>query len=273
MDSSKKHERMSDVVNTSVPELSELASPANVSEAVFGGTMLPDEPQSLTCMSAARHFGATGAAIHGLTPGAILGDPLAAKHFYDRGGGGGGGGGGGEWEGFTSAESSPGGTLSLSTPGACKFIKDEKESAVIRSSDGSCPNFDQPPDGAALDGIRKQQQQTGGTGDGDPAVSFTPRPGLDTSQNFVIELDQPDSRCGFSERSAANFDNGRNPAQQLPVFKNEAPRWQTPTADSQFWCQVPAAVTEDPFGQSGYEGGQNQLVAQRNMSPSFTFQG
>lgn len=265
MDSNKKHERMSDIVNTSVPELAELARAANVTEAVFGSTMLPDEPQSLTCMSAVRHFGAAGTAIHGLTPGAILGDPLATKHFYDRGGG-------GEWEDFASAESSPGGTLSLSTPGACKFIKDEKESAVITSSDGVCPNFEPPPDVAALDGDRKQQQ-SGGAADGEPAVSYAPRLGLDTSPNYVVELDQADSRCGFSERSAANFDTGRNPAQQLAVFKNEAPRWQTASADSQFWCQVPAAVTEDPFAQSGYEGGQNQPVGQRNLSPSFTFQG
>lgn len=266
---------MGDVVNTPVPELAELTrQAANVTEAVFGSNMLPDEPQSLTCMSAARHYGAAGAAIHGLTPGTILADPLVTKHFYDRGGGGGEFGkcGGAAWEDFASAESLPGATPSLSTAGACKFIKDEKEPTVIVNRDGVCPNFDPPPDVAALDCDRKQQP--GGPGDGESAVSFTPRPtGLDTSPSFVMELDQPDSRCGFSGRSPANFDAGRNPAQQLAVFKNEAPRWQTPTADSQFWCQVPAAMTEDPFVQSGYEGGQGQPVAQRNLSPSFAFPG
>lgn len=270
MESHKKHDRMGGDVNTPVPELAELTRAANVTEAVFGSNMLPDEPQSLACMSAVRHF---GAAIHGLTPGALLADPLVTKHFYDRGGGGGGGEfgkcDGAAWEDFAAAESLPGGTLSLSAPGACKFIKDEKEPAT---------NFEPPPDVTALDGDRKQQQQqqpqTGGPGDGEPAVSFTPRPaGLDTSANFVLELDQPDSRCGFSGRSAANFDTGRNPAQQLAVFKNEAPRWQTPPADSQFWCQVPAAVTEDPFVQSGYEGGQGQPMAQRILTTSFTFPG
>lgn len=264
MESLKKHDRMGGDVNTPVPELAELTRAANVTEAVFGSNMLPDEPQSLTRMSAVRHF---GAAIHGLTPGAILADPLVTKHFYDRGGGVFGKCDGAAWEDFASAESLPGGTLSMSTPGACKFIKDEKEPAT---------NFDPPPDVSALDGDRKQQQQpqTGGPGDGEPAVSFTHRPaGLDASPNFVMELDQPDSRCGFSGRSAANFDTGRNPAQQLAVFKNEAPRWQTPPADSQFWCQVPAAVTEDPFIQSGYEGGQGQPMAQRNLTTSFTFPG
>lgn len=239
MDAHNKHDRMSDVVNTSVTELAELARAASVPEAMFGSTLVPDEPQSLTCMSAVRHFQAAGATTHGLSPGAILGE-----HFYDRGGG--------EWEDFASAQSSP---------GACKFIKDEKESAVTISS----PDLN-PPDIAALDGDRKPLQRTGGaagSGDGQSALSFA----LPDSQNFVGDIDQPDSRC------AANFDTSRNPVQQLAAFKNEAPRWQSPAADSQFWCQVPAAVSDDPFSQSGYEGGQGQPVTQRNLSPSFAFQG
>lgn len=255
VDGSIKPERMSDVTNTSVHELARATS---VSEAAFGGTMLPDEPQALTCMSAARHYAAAGAAMRAPTPGAILGDPLAAKHFY------GGSGSSGEWENFTLAESSPVGTLSLSTAAVCKFVKDKKESAVILSPDYN-------PDAAAPDGARTQQ--AGGARDEEPALSFAPRPGLDTSPNFAPELDQPDSRCGFGEKSAANFNPGRSPVQQLAAFRNEAPRWQAPAVDPQFWCQVPAAVAEDPFDQSGYKGGYNQQLVQRNQSPSCTFQG
>lgn len=289
---SKINGRMSNL-HTPTPDPNDIRAGSMI-EAAYGGNKLSGEPQPLTCMSAVRNFGNGGAPIHGLNPsgdGAVfkecnmLDDSLVPKHFYDRSS---------EyvkcdsvaWEDFVnvpgtnvaSGESLPDGTLCLSTPGACKFIKDEKEPAVIM--DGACPNFDAPSDalGTCCDANSKQQV---GLGDAETVVSF-PRPGLDASPNFLIELNQADqlpapgqarseSRCGFNGRVAANFDTNRQTTgQQLTIYKNEASRWQTPAAEPQFWCQ-PAGGAEDAFAHSGYDGIQSQPVAQRNPSPFSAF--
>lgn len=280
-------------LHTPMPDSTDIRAGSMI-EAAYGGNKLSREPQPLTCMSAVRNFGNGGALIHGLNPsgdGAVLkecnmlDDSLVPKHFYDRSS---------EyvkcdsvaWEDFVnvpgtnvaSAESLPDGTLCLSTPGSCKFIKDEKEPAVIM--DGVCPNFDAPSDAldTCCDANTKQQV---GLVDGEPVVSF-PRPGLDASPNFLIELNQADqllapsqarseSRCGFNGRAATNFDTNRQTTgQQLTMYKNEASRWQTPVAEPHFWCQT-AGGAEDAFAHSGYDGIQSQPVAQRNPSPFSAF--
>ncbi|XP_076591359.1 progesterone receptor isoform X1 [Chaetodon auriga] len=263
-------------------------------EAGYSTTKLSSESQSPTCMSSSvRNFGNASTLIHGLTSSNILDGSLVAKHFYDRGS---------EylkcdtvpWEDFVtvqgtnvaSPESLPGANLSLSlTTGACKFIKDEKEPSVIM--DAPCPNFDPQSEIPALDTCcDTDRKQLLGLSDGESA-SFTaaPRPGLEGSPNFLIDLNQAeqqptlgqvrtDSRCGLSGKAVINFEANRSTTPQLTMYKNEATRWQMPTspAEPQYWCQS-AGVTEDPFTHSGYDGIQNQALAQRNPSPFSAFPG
>lgn len=273
-------------------------------EAGYSNTKLSNESQSLICMSSSvRNFGNAGTLNHGLNSsgdGAVFKDcnildgSLAAKHFYDRGS---------EylkcdsvpWEDFVNvqrgngatSESLPGASLSLSsTIGACKFIKDEKEPSVIM--DIPCPNFDPSSEIPALDTCcdtdRKQQL---GLSDGE-TTSFTPpaacpRPGLEGSPNFLIDLNQSEqlpalsqarsvSRCGLSGKAVINFDGNRQTASQLTMHKSEVPRWQMQTSEPQYWCQS-AGLTEDPFAHSGYDGIQSQALSQRNPSPFSAFPG
>ncbi|KAM7412718.1 hypothetical protein PAMA_020207 [Pampus argenteus] len=253
----------------------------------------------MSSSSSVRNFGSAGTLIQGLNSsghGAVFKDcnmvdgPLVAKHFYDRST---------EylkcdsmqWEDFAkvqrtyvaTSESLPG----SSTTGACKFIKDENEPSVIM--DTPCPNFDPSSEIPVLDTCcdtdRKQQQL--GLSDGE-AASFTPatsgpRPGLEGSPNFLIDLNQTeqlpalslvrtDSGCGLSGKAVINYD--ANTGQQLMVYKNEIPRWQMQTspAEPQYWCHS-AGMTEDPFTHSGYNMIQNQALSQRNPSPFTTFPG
>ena len=124
---------------------------SNLIEAGYSDTKLSNEAQSLTCMSSSvRNFGNAGTLIHGLNSsgdGAVFKDcnildgPLVTKHFYDRSS---------EylkcdsvpWEEFVNAqgtnmassESLPSASLNLSSStGACKFIKDEKDSQFTHS--------------------------------------------------------------------------------------------------------------------------------------------
>ncbi|KAE8295011.1 Progesterone receptor [Larimichthys crocea] len=270
-------------------------------EAGYSNTKLPNEAPSLTCMSSSvRNFGNAGTLIHGLNlsgDGAVFKDcnidgSLDAKcNFYDRSS---------EylkcdsvpWGDFVnvaSSESLHGATLSLSSaPGACKFIKDEKESSVIM--DTPCPNFDPSSEMPALDTCcDTDTKQQLGLGDGE-STSFMPttvgpRPSLEGSPNFLIDLNQPeqlpalsqertDSRCGLSGKAVISFDANRHTATQLTMYKTEAPRWQVQMspAESQYWCQS-TGVTEDPFTHSGYDGIQSQTLSQRNPSPFSAFPG
>ncbi|KAM9358795.1 progesterone receptor [Symphorus nematophorus] len=228
-------------------------------EAGYNTTKLPNEAQSLTCMSSSvRNFGNPGTLMNGLnssSDGAVFKDcnildgPLVPKHFYDRSS---------EylkcdsvpWEEFVNAQrtngastgSLPGANLSLSSTGACKFIKDEKEPSVIM--DTPCPTFDPSSEIPVLDTCcdtdKKQRQQ----------------------QHLGLR------------KAVINFDANRHTAPQLTMYKNEVPRWQMQTspAEPQYWCQS-AGVTEDPFTQSGYDGVQSQLLSQRNASPFSAFPG
>ncbi|XP_047449356.1 progesterone receptor [Mugil cephalus] len=264
-------------------------------------TKLSNDARSLTCMSSARNFGNAGAQIHSLSTSGdgtvfkdcnILDASLAGKPFYDRNN---------DflkcdsvsWENFVkvqrmnvaATESLPGADLSLSTStGACKFIKDESEPSVIM--DNPCPNFDSSSEMSALDTCcdadRKTQLQIG---DGE-STSFTPvvpRPGLEGSPNFLIDLNQSeqlgnpartDSRCGLSGKAVINFDSNAQANTQLAMYKAEVPRWQMQTspAEPQYWCQS-VGVTEDPFTSSGFDGIQNQTLSQRNSSPFSAFPG
>lgn len=266
-----------------------------------GNTKLSNEPQPLTCVSSSvRNFGNSSTLIHGLNSSGdgtvfkdcnLLDGPLATKHFYDRGG---------DylkcdgvpWE-FVKVqrsivaapESLSGASVSLSsTTGACKFIKDEKEPSVIM--DTSCPNFDASSEIFSLDTCcdtdRKQQL---GLSDCE-STSFRsttagPRPGLEGSPNFLIDLNQPeqlsqvrtDSRCSLSGKTVVNFDAHSYAASQQTMYKNEVARWQMQTspAEPQYWCQA-GGVTEDPFTLSGYDGNQ-AIMSQRNPSPYSAFPG
>ncbi|XP_039986441.1 progesterone receptor isoform X2 [Xiphias gladius] len=274
-------------------------------EAGYSNAKLPSESQSLTCMSSSvRNFGNAGTLIQGLSPsgdGAVFKDcnvldgPLATKHFYDRGG---------EylkcdtvpWEDLVkvrrtnvaTSESLPGASVSLpSTPGACKFIKDEKEPSVIM--DTPCPNFDPSSEISALDTCcdADRSQQLGLSSvesTGFRPSTAAPRLGLEGS-NFLIDLNQPeqlpalgqvrtDPRGAFAGRTVINFDAGTQSGSQQAVYKSEVPRWQLQTspAEPQYWCQS-AGGTEDPFAHGGYDGIQKQALSQRNPPPFSAFPG
>ncbi|XP_070685657.1 progesterone receptor [Pempheris klunzingeri] len=285
---------IADSTNTRVSELI---------EAGYSNNKLSNELQSLTCMSSSvRNFGNGGALIHGLdssSDGAVFKDctildaSLAAKHFYDRSS---------EylkcdsvpWEDFVNAqrtnvatsESLPGASLSLSsTTGVCKFIKDEKEPTVIM--DASCPSFDASAEIPALDtccDANKKPQL--GLSDGESSgctPTAGPRPGLEGSPNFLIDLNQSEqlpalsqaraeSRCGLPGKAVVSFDANTHTAPQLAIYKNEVSRWQMQMSESQYWCQS-AGVTDDPFTHGGYDGIQSQTPSQRNASPFSTFPG
>ncbi|CAB1447355.1 unnamed protein product [Pleuronectes platessa] len=256
------------------------------SEAGYVNIKLSSEAQALTCMaSSVRNFsnGGGGALIHGLhssVDGAVFKDCNlldASKHFYDRGS---------EflkcnnvqWEDFvkvqrTDVDSLPGAL----TTGAYKFIKDEKEPSGIMET--PCPNFDPSPEIPALLGLSDVEASRFR-----PAATAAPRPVLDASPNFLMDLNQPeqlpalgqvraDSRCGSSGKTGINFDANIHAAAaaQQPMYKNEVARWPMP-AEPQYWCQS-TGVTDDPFALGGYEGIQTQALAQRNHSPFSGFPG
>ncbi|XP_038548760.1 progesterone receptor isoform X1 [Micropterus salmoides] len=292
----KINERMS-TISTSIAD-STNTTVKDLIEAGYSNTKLSNESQSLNSM---RNFGIAGTLIHvqnSSVDGAVFKEcnVLDGKHFYDRGS---------EylkcdsvpWDDFVnvqrtnvaSSESLPGANLSLSSiTGACKFIKDEKDPSVIM--DTPCPNFDQsseiPVFDTCCDTDRKQQM---GLCEGE-STSFTPaaavpRPGLEGSPTFLIDLNQSeqlpalsqvraDSRDSSPGKAVINFDANRHTTTQMMMFKNEVPRWQIQTspAEHQYWCQS-AGVTEDPFSHSGYDGIQNQALSQRNPSPFTTFPG
>lgn len=276
-------------------------------EAGYSNSKLSNESQSLTFMSSVRNFGnVAGTVIHGLNSSGdsavfkdcnILDDSPVVKHFYDHSGGylkgdnv--------PWEEFVnvqgtivaSSEILPDGSLNLpSTTGACKFIKDEKETSVIM--DTACPNFDPSSDIPTLDSCcdtdRKQQQLRLSDGNSTNFTMTTAghRPGLDGSPNFLIDLNQSDQlpalgqvrtepRSGLAGKAAANFDASRHTALPLAMYKTDVPRWQTQTspAEPQYWCQPPGE-TQDPYVHSGYNGIQSQAVVQRTPSTFSSFPG
>ncbi|XP_078101921.1 progesterone receptor [Sander vitreus] len=277
---------IADSTNTRVSELV---------EAGYMNTKLSNESQSLRCISSSvRNFGNDGALFQGLNSSgdsavSILDGSPAGKHFYDRSS---------DylkcdsvpWEDFAEVQRTSVATsecLSLpSTTGACKFIKDEKEPAVIM--DSPCPNFDPSSDLPVLDPCcdsdRKQQL---GLSDGESAAAV-PRPGLDGAPNFLMDLNQSellpgrariqlrtDSRCALSGKALINFDANAHAAQQLAMYKSDGPRWQTHTApaETHYWGQS-VVGPEDPFlHSSGYDGIQNQALIQRNPSPFSAFPG
>lgn len=262
-------------------------------EAGYSSNKLSKDPQSLACTPSVRHFGNGSAGIHDLNPSGnctafrdnnVLDESLGEKHLYDRS----------SaflkcdsvaWEDFVDVqganESLPGTSASLSSPaGACKFIKDEKEQCVIM--DTVCTNFDSAPDLPALHAVcdTNGKPQLGFTGhESASCPPATTGPGLEGPPNFLIYPNQPehppkpDSKCVYSGKAALNFD-ARHPIQQLQVYKNEVPRWQTQAtpAETQFWCQ-PAGLTEDPFIHNAYDGIQNQAAAQRGSTSFSAFPG
>lgn len=302
----KINERMSSINAPLVDSTDTRVS--DLTEASNSNAKLSNEPQSLTCVSSSvRNFGNGGALIHGLNSSGdgtvfkdcnLLHGPLATKHFYDRGGD------------FLKCDTVPwdfvkvqrsnvatpeslsgtSGSLS-STTGACKFIKDEKEPSVIM--DTRCPSFDASSEIFSLntccDTDRKpqqQQQQQLGLSDCEStsfrSTSAGPRPGLEGSPNFLVDLNQPeqlsqvrtDSRCSLTGKTVVNFDAHAYAASQQAMYKNEVSRWQlqTTSAEPHYWCQS-SGLTEDPFTHSGYDGNQNQAMSQRNPSPYSPFPG
>ncbi|XP_071372458.1 progesterone receptor isoform X1 [Centroberyx affinis] len=287
-----------DTISTSIADSTDRSKRvSDLTEAGYGKIKLSNE--SLTCMSSTvRNFGNIGALCHGPVAnndGAnykdcnIVDSSLAAKHYY---------GGADEylkpdsvaWADYVKVPRANEATLesvrfSL-TAGACKLIKDEKEPSVIM--DTPCPSFDLSSEIPALDACfdtdRKQQL---GLGDGE-SMSFTPtaaapQAALETSPNFLLELNQPeqlatppqprtDSRCGLSGKAPISFDAMTNThaSQQLMVYKREVPRWpmQTFPSEPPYWCQSPG-VSEDPFTHSAYEGIQTSALSQRNTYTAF----
>uniref|UniRef100_A0A8D0CPM4 Progesterone receptor n=1 Tax=Sander lucioperca TaxID=283035 RepID=A0A8D0CPM4_SANLU len=220
-------------------------------EAGYMNTKLSNESQSLRCISSSvRNFGNDGTLFQGLNSSgdsavSILDGSPAGKHFYDRSS---------DylkcdsvpWEDFAEVQRTSVATsesLSLpSTTGACKFIKDEKEPAMIM--DSPCPNFDPSSDLPVLD------------------------PCCDSDGKQQLGLSD-------GESALINFDANAHAALQLAMYKSDGPRWQTHTAPAEphYWGQS-VVGPEDPFLHgSGYDGIQNQALIQRNQSPFSAFPG
>uniref|UniRef100_UPI0037E8890E progesterone receptor isoform X3 n=1 Tax=Semicossyphus pulcher TaxID=241346 RepID=UPI0037E8890E len=117
----------------------------------------------------------------------------------------------------------------------------------------------------------------------DTPSAVGPRPGLEGSPNFLIDLNQSgnlpaltqgrtDSRCGLPGKAVINFDANTHTSQQLTMFKSEVPRWQIQASppEPQYWFQS-AAVTEDQFSHNGYDG--VQALSQRNQLSFSAFPG
>ncbi|KAM6988665.1 progesterone receptor isoform 2-T2 [Tautogolabrus adspersus] len=282
----KISERMS-TVGASMADSTETRV-SDLIEAVYSNTKLSNDSQSLTCMSSTvRNFGNVGTLIHGVNSTGedtvfkdctVLDGSLAGKHFYDRNS---------DylkcdsvpWEDLlnvqrtnvTTTESLPCASLSLpSTTGVCKYIKDEQEPSVIMGTPTPSSNFDAPAEIPVLDST---------------FTPVAPRPGLEGSPNFLIDLNQPeqlpalgqartDSRCSLPGKAVIQFDANTHTSTQLTMFKSEVPRWQMQASppEPQYWCQS-AALTEDPFTRSSYDGIQSQALIQRNASPYSTFPG
>ncbi|CAK6957935.1 progesterone receptor isoform X1 [Scomber scombrus] len=286
-------------ISTSIAD----STDTRVSELIEAGynTKLSNEPPSLTCMSSSslRNYGNAGTLVHGHSSGDgavfkdfnMLDGSLAAKHFYGRGT---------EFlksdsvpcEDFVkvqrttvaTSESLPGASLSLSsTTGACKFIKDENEPSVIMET--PFPSFDPSSEIPDLDTCCDTDRKQLGLGDresvGFTPVAAVPRPALEGSPNFLIDLNQSeqmpsltlqrtDSRSGLSVKGVIDFDANT----QLAMYKTEVPRWQMQTSlgEPQYWCHT-AGMTEDPFTNNGYHGVQSQALTQRNLSPFTAFPG
>uniref|UniRef100_A0A3B5LTV6 Progesterone receptor n=1 Tax=Xiphophorus couchianus TaxID=32473 RepID=A0A3B5LTV6_9TELE len=124
--------------------------------------------------------------------------------------------------------------LSLSsTSGACKFIKDEKEPAVIM--DTPCPKFDTSSEIRTLDTCCE----------------------TDSKQHLGLEVIP---RCAVSAHSPAPHTTSR---WQI----------QTPSSEPPYWLHTAAMTETDAFPASSYEGIQNHIQTQRNPSPFSTFPG
>lgn len=267
----------------------------DVIEAGYGGTKLSNDAPAPSCMSSSvRNFGSAGTLqCHGGPSSSSDGETykdcnmidasLAAKYYdrtdeYMKSDG-------APWEDYgkvprANASASESLNLSSATAAVCKFIKDEKEPSVIM--DTSCPNFDMSSEIPALDTChdagRKQQLTLGGV---ESAASFVPgpRPALEGSPNFLIDLNQSeartDSRCAqVSGKATVNYDAVANVVSQLPMYKSEVQRWttQASAAESQYWYQS-AAGTEDQFPHGAYEGIQTQVLSHRNVSSFPAFPG
>lgn len=268
-------------------------------ESGYGRASTKLTVDSLSCMSSVRNFGNAGASIHSLNSGGdcVFKDCTvidAGKQFYGRNS---------EylksenaeWDDFVkvqqtvgaASESLPGASLSLSaTSAACKLIKDEKEPSAIMDTPGS--SFDPSPEISSLDiCCDTDRKQHLGLGENEPAgfppATAVPRPGMEGSPSFLIDLNQSgqlvspvrtDSRCVVVGKTVINFDNNAQAAAQQVMYKTEGSRWQMQTspAEPQYWCQS-AGVTEDPFTPGCYDGIQNQNLSQRTPSTFSTFPG
>ncbi|KAL7879023.1 hypothetical protein AOLI_G00099970 [Acnodon oligacanthus] len=156
----------------------------------------------------------------------------------------------------------------------CKFIKDESEASLIME----LPQPPQPPHRAddfelassldntdAYDADRKEPlavlEETAAL----LVAAGGQHLGVDTSTNFLVELNQPssaepasfpqlrgDSRLVPAAKAMLNLDVVNAPSpQHVLMCKNEGGRWQN--APGVFWSQA-AALSEEQHGQSGYSG-------------------
>ncbi|XP_072248076.1 progesterone receptor [Leuresthes tenuis] len=292
---------MSSNSNTSTAD----STDSGVSDLIDAGyrsnSKLSVESRSLSGMSSVRNFGNVRTLMQGLNSSgdcAVFKDcnltdaSLAAKQFYDHDS---------EylkndnvpWEDYVKvrrtnvATSESGASSSLSsTSAACKFIKDEKEPSVIM--DTPCSSFNPSPEISALGTCcNTDSKQHLGLGEGEstsfPQIIAVPRPGLEGSPNYAMDLNQSeqlvnpvmtDSRCALSGKTLINFDANTQSAGQQTMFKIEASRWQMQTSptEPQFWCQS-TGVTQEPFTASNYDGIQNQTLSQRNPSQFSGFPG
>ncbi|XP_054460396.1 progesterone receptor [Anoplopoma fimbria] len=232
------------------------------------------DPQSRTCMSSSvRHFGTVDSLFHDLTSssdGAVFKDcslldaSAAGKQLYEPGGG------------YVKCDSAPwedfakvqrtNESLPCASLSSFKFIKDEKEPSVIM--DTHCHTFDPSSSSSssseilALDTCCDPDRKDGDSTGFSPAG---PRPGLDGSPNFLLEMNQSEQLPALSQVRTDSRSG-------LMMYKSEVPRWQTAPAEPQYWRQS-AGMTDDLFTHGGYEGVQTQALTQRNQAPFSTFPG
>ncbi|XP_030621072.1 progesterone receptor [Chanos chanos] len=156
-----------------------------------------------------------------------------------------------------------------SNTGMGKFIKDEKESALIMEP--PCTDFDLSPNIQTLDNCydaTDRKQQFGYMEDSSALLpSAAPQQSMvDSSSNFLLDLNHTSALVSIPQMRAdsrglppvpskgtLNFDVVNAQSTHLLMCKNEVPRWaiSTSSSDSQIWCHA-TGVTEDQHPQSGY---------------------
>ncbi|KAI4891382.1 hypothetical protein NFI96_025939 [Prochilodus magdalenae] len=166
---------------------------------------------------------------------------------------------------FTDARDSAEGSVP-SGASMRKFIKDESEPSLIMEPTQPSANFQLASSIVNLEGFDSDRKEPSAVLEDSTALLVAAgglHAGVDSSTDFLIDLNQPNSPGPFSQlrgdsrlvpaaKAMLNLDVVNAPSpQHLLMCKSEVGRWQHSPAE--FWCQS-ARVGEEMHGQSGYAG-------------------